>query len=363
MKISITHGFKGLLKPSKEQEELIIKTFGCCRKLWNLRLADIKSEDPQYLTISQYKEAYPYLKEVDSLALVGVERNQNQAFKNLKSNSKHFNFPRFKSKYFSTQSYTTCNQKGTVRFENSFIKLPKLGFIKCKMFNKLPSNYKITFTTVSREGDGKYYVSLIVTYEKEINVSPIDKTTSLGLDYSSPHFYVDSHGNTADYPHFFYKYQDKLAKEQRKLSKMDRGSKNYYMQKTKVQKIHKLISNSRLNFCHQLSHQLTNTYDIIVVEDIDLQNQAQTFNFGKKINDNGFGMFRRFLKYKLEEQGKQLIKIDKWFPSSKTCHCCGCINHNLALNDRNWICPDCDAKLDRDVNAAINILNQGLSLI
>lgn len=363
MEILITHGFKGLLRPSKKQEELIIKTFGCCRKLWNLRLADIKSENPQHLTIPQYKEDYPYFKEIDSLALVNIERDQIQAFKNFKSNPKHFGFPKFKSKYFPIQSYTTCNQKGTVRFENNYIKLPKLGLVKCKMFNKLPENYRITFTTISKENDDKYYISLLITYEKEINIKPLDKTNSLGLDYSSPYFYVDSQGHIADYPHFFYKYQDKLAREQRKLSKMVKGSNNYYEQKKRIARTHKIISNSRLNFCHQLSHQLADKYDIIVVEDINMQNQSQTLNFGKKVNDNGFGMFRQFLKYKLEEQDKQLIKINKWFPSSKTCRFCGYINHNLTLKDRSWTCPDCGAELERDLNAAINILNQGLSLI
>lgn len=304
------------------------------------------------------------MKEIDSLALVNIERNQNQAFKNFKSNSKYFDFPKFRSKYFPIQFYTTCNQKGTVRVEdNNHIKLPKLGVIKCKMFNKFPEYYRITFATISRENDGKYYISLCLTYEKEIEIKPLEKTKALGLDYSSPHFYVDSEGNKADYPHFYYQYQDKLAKEQRKLSKMEKGSKNYLDQKKKLNKIHKIISNSRLDFLHKLSYQLINKYDYIIVEDINLQNQAQLLNFGKKVNDNGFGMFRTFLKYKLEEQGKQLIKIDKWFPSSKTCHHCGSINHNLQLGEFEWVCPECGEIIDRDLNAAINILNQGLTMI
>lgn len=364
MKITITHGFRGLLRPSKDQEILIRKTFGCCRKLWNLRLENILKDSPEYLTIPQYKQLYPYMKEVDSLALVGVERNQKQAFKNHKNNPEKFGYPKFKSKYYSKQSYTTCNQDGTVKFENNnHIKLPKLGVIKCKMFSTLPSEYKLTFATISRESDGKYYISLTITYEKEIETKPIDVTKAIGLDYSLPKFYVDNNGNSPNYPHYYYIYQDKLAREQRKLFKMEKYSKNYTKQQIKIARIHKKIANMRLNFCHQLSYILSQQYDIICVENINLQHQAEHKNWGKKTNDNGFGMFRNFLKYKLEEQEKIFIKIDKWFPSSKTCRHCGAINHDLSLEDRIWICPSCGEVIDRDLNAAINILNQGLSMI
>lgn len=364
MKITITHGFRGLLKPSKPQEELIIKTFGCCRKLWNLRLENILKDSPEYLTIPQYKQLYPYMKEVDSLALVGVERNQTQAFKNFKSNKSHFGLPKFKSKYAPTQSYTTCNQKGTVRLEDDkHIKLPKLGIVKCKMFSKLPSEYKLTFATISRECDGKYYISLTITYEKEIEDKPLDITRAIGLDYSLPKFYVDSNGHSPGYPHYYYLYQDKLAREQRKLSKMKKGSNHYNKQKLKVARLHKKISNTRLDFCHQLSHYLSQQYDIVCIEDINLQHHAEHKNWGKKTNDNGFGMFRSFLQYKLEEQGKLFIKIDKWFPSSKTCHYCGSVNSELSIEDRVWICPSCGEIIDRDLNAAINILNCGLSMV
>lgn len=364
MKITVTHGFRGLLKPSKNQETLIIKTFGCCRKLYNLRLENILKDNPDYLSIPQYKQLYPYMKEVDSLALVGVERNQIQAFKNFKSGKSHFDLPKFKSKYAPIQSYTTCNQKGTVRFEDdSHIKLPKLGIVKCKMFSTLPTEYKLTFATISKESDGKYYISLTITYEKEIEDKPLDVTMAIGLDCSLPKFYVDSNGNSPEYPHYYYVYQEKLAREQRKLSKMEKGSNHYHKQKLKVAKLHKKISNMRLNFCHQLSHSLSQQYDIVCVEDINLQHQAEHKNWGKKTGDNGFGMFRNFLKYKLEEQGKLFIKIDKWFPSSKTCRHCGAVYKELSLEDRIWVCPHCGEVIDRDLNAAINILNMGLSII
>ena len=363
-KLTVTHGFRGLLIPSKDQEVLIVKTFGCCRKLWNLRLENILKDEPEYLTIPQYKELFPFMKEVDSLALVNVEKNQIKAFKNFKSDKSHFGLPKFKSKYAPIQSYTTCNQKGTVRFEDDkHIKIPKVGVIKCKMFNTLPSNYKLTFTTISRESDGKYYISLTITYEIEIELRPLEVTKAIGLDYSLPNFYVDSNGEMPNYPHYFYQYQEKLAREQRKLSKMEKGSSHYQRQKIKVARIYKKISNARLDFCHKLSYLLSQQYDIICVEDINLQHQAEHKNWGKKTNDNGFGMFRSFLNYKLEEQGKKFIKIDKWVPTSKTCRHCGAINENLSLEDRIWICPSCGEIIDRDTNAAINILRCGLSTL
>ena len=363
--ITITHGFKGLLRPSKEQGELIVKTFGCARKIWNLRLeACNKGELP--LTISQYRRSYEYMKEVDVYALVNAERYQIQAFKNFKKNPSHFDHPKFKSKYLSKQSYTTCNLQTwkTVRFEDpSHLKLPKLGTVKCKMFRKLPNQYKITFATISRESDGKYYISLTITYEKEIELRPLDITKAIGLDYSLPNFYVDSNGEIPGYPHYFYQYEQQLAGEQKKLSGMQRGSHNYQKQKLRVAKLHRRIANLRKEFCHQLSHKLAIQYDVVCVEDIDLSKQAEHKNWGKKTTDNGFGMFRIFLQYKLEEQGKKFIKIDKWTPSSKTCHECGTVNSNLQLGEMEWTCSHCGAHINRDHNAALNILSAGLAIL
>ena len=361
--ITITHGFRGLLRPSKEQEELIIKTFGCCRKLWNVRLEAFNNKElPK--TLPQYKILFPYMKEVDSLALCGVERNQTAAFKNHKRDPERFNYPKFKSKYSSRQSYTTCNQKGSVRFEDlRHLKLPKLGVVRCKMFGKLPGRYKITFATISRECDGKYYISLTITYEKEIELRPLEVAKAIGLDYSLPNFYVNSDGETPNYPHYFYQYEQLLAEEQRKLSRMQKGSHNHQKQKLRIAKLHRRITNLRREFCHQLSHKLAIQYDIICVEDMDLSKQAEHKNWGKKTTDNGFGMFRNFLQYKLEEQGKKFIKINKWTPSSKTCHECGAVNSNLQLGELEWTCPSCGAHINRDHNAALNILSAGLATL
>ena len=190
-----------------------------------------------------------------------------------------------------------------------------------------------------------------------------NKDRAIGLDYSSPDFYVDSDGNDAGVPHFYRTMEAKLAREQRRLSKMTKGSNNYAKQKIKVDKLHRKIANQRKDFCHKLSRKIANSYDAVCVEDIDLRAMSRSLNLGKSTTDNGFGMFRVFLQYKLERQGKYFVVIDKWFPSSKTCNHCGYINRELQLSDRVWVCPHCGEVILRDPNAAKNILEEGLGIL
>ena len=362
--ITVTRGYRYRIIPTEDQEVLINKTIGCCRKLWNQRLEDVTKSTPIYKTARQYKQDFPFMVEVDAHALQAVEKFQTQAFKNFRKNPNHFGFPKFKSKHTSTQSYTTCNCNNSIRLlDSQHINLPKLGKVKIKLYKQLPKNCKITYTTISKEPNGKYYISLTCTWEELRESVELDKSKSLGLDYSLPHFYVDSQGMEADYPHFFYKYQEKLAYEQKKLSKMQRGSKRYQKQRLRIAKLQSHISNSRKDFLHKLSKQLADQCDYIFVEDIDMQAQAQHHNHGKKTNDNGFGMFRNFLAYKLKYRGKVFLKIDRWLPSSKTCRHCGVVNKDLKEGEMEWTCPSCGAYIDRDLNAAINILNCGLSMI
>ena len=208
---------------------------------------------------------------------------------------------------------------------------------------------------------GKYFCSVLFEYKEKL-VKPVipTKETTLGLDYSSPHFYVASNGAVAEYDHYFREAEAKLAKAQRRLSRMQRGSNNYYKQKLRVACIHEEIANRRKDFCHKESRKIANSFNAVCIEDINLRSMAQCLNLGKATNDNGFGMFRTFLQYKLQEQGKQLIVIDKWLPSTKACHVCGTINNELTLKDRHWTCDGCGAFHNRDENAAINIRNQGL---
>ncbi len=217
--------------------------------------------------------------------------------------------------------------------------------------------------TVSQEPSGKYYASILTEYEAEEPSIILDAERSLGLDYSSPYFYVSNEGEKADMPHFYRKAEEKLAREQRKLSRMIKGGSNWCKQKVKVGRAHEKVRCQRKDWLHKKSTELAEKYDFICVEDINLRGMAQGLKLGKATNDNGFGLFQEYLSYKLADLGKKLIKIDMWFPSSRTCHSCGYVNDDLTLGTREWVCPSCGEHHDRDINAAINIREYGLRLI
>lgn len=359
--------FKFRLYPNKEQQILINKTFGCVRFIYNKMLEDKISYYKEYKSMlnntpAQYKQEFEWLKEVDSLALANAQQNLNKAYSNF-FRDKKIGFPKFKSKKNSKDSYTTNNQKGTIFIVNSnYIKIPKVGLVKFKQHRLLSTEYIIKSVTISRSKTNKYYISILTEYEYEIPNISLDKNCSIGLDYSSPHFYVDSQGNKADYPKFYKTLELKLVKEQKKLSNMKYNSSNYVKQKLKVAKVHEKISNQRKDWLHKLSTRLSNQFDYVCIEDLNMKNMSQGLHLGKSTMDNGFGMFKDMLSYKLLLKGKQLIKIDKWFPSSKMCNYCGTINSNLTLSDRTWIC-ECGNVIDRDTNAALNIKQVGLSLV
>ena len=362
----INRAYKFRLYPNEEQKIIFAKTFGCVRFIYNKMLEDkIKyyqeTKDKLNNTPAQYKSEFEWLKEVDSLALANAQMNLQSAYNNFFRNPK-VGFPKFKSKRKGKNSYTTNNQNGTISIADGRLRLPKVGLVKAIQHRAIPLDQKIKSATVEKTRSGKYYVSILVEFEKEAPNIQLDKTRALGLDYSSHNFYVDSQGREADYPKFYRNTQVVLSREQRKLSLMRYGSNNYEKQRVRVAKIQEHIANQRKDWLHKLSFELAELYDYICVEDINMQNMAQSLKLGKSTNDNGFGMFRMLLAYKLAERGKQLIKIDKWFPSSKMCRFCGCVNKGLKLSDRVWTC-ECGAILDRDENAAINIMNVGLSMV
>jgi len=353
--------------PNEEQTVLITKTFGCARFVYNKMLEDkIKyyKENNLYLqnSYSQYVKLYPFLKEVDSRALLYAQRNLEQAFKNFFRN-KSFGFPQFKRKKDKTQSYTTEYVNNNIRIEDDkFLRLPKVGLVSIKLSRKIPPDHRIISCTVTRTPTGSYYASLLTEYEEDIQPIDIDENKVIGLDMDMKNLFTDSEGKKVEYPKFYRSTQPKLVKAQRKLSKCVKGSKNYEKQRIKVAKIHEKIANQRKDFLHKLSFKLANEYDAVIIEDLNMQAMSQALNFGKSVSDNGWGMFTTFLKYKLEDRGKTLIKIDKWYPSSKTCHVCGYKYDDLTLSEREWTCPKCHTIHDRDVNAAINIKNEGLKI-
>ena len=354
---------------------MFAKTFGCCRKVYNLMLSDkiegYKSTGKfPMVTPARYKEEYPYLKEVDSLALANKQMDLEAAFRNTfsKSRKKKNRFPTFKSAKHSRKSYTTNNQKGTVAIlDNKYIKLPKVGKVKAVIHRNPDNNWIIKSATVSQESDGKYYISVLFEYTDIENSYIADKTNAIGLDYASDGLYVDNNGRVGSNHKYYRESHKKLAKAQRKLSrkqgskKNEAKSNNYIKQLHKVNAIHRHIANQRLDNLHKISAEIANQYDVVCVESLNLQTMSKKgFGNGKATLDNGYGMFLSMLEYKLSDRNKYMVKVDKWFPSSQICHSCG--KHHPEMKDLNIriMKCNCGVTVSRDRNAAINILNEGL---
>ena len=360
--------------PSDEQAVMFAKTFGCCRKVYNLMLND-KLESYKttgkfvYVTPAMYKKEYLYLKEVDSLALANVQLNLQKAFRNCfdKSRKKQNGFPKFKSAKHSRKSYTTNNQKGTVAIIGNTIKLPKIGKVKAVIHRQPEVDWTVKSATVSQESDGAFYISVLFEFERNI-VQATKSDNVIGLDYKSDGLYMDSNGNIGSNHRYYRESHEKLAKEQRRLSrktgskKNQPKSKNYLKQLKKVNKIHRHITNQRIDNLHKLSTEIANQVDAVCVESLDMKAMSNKgFGNGKATLDNGYGIFLNMLEYKLSDRGKYFIKVDKWYPSSQLCSCCGS-QKKITLADRIYKCS-CGLEMDRDYNAAVNIKNEGLRLL
>ena len=360
--------------PTTEQCIMFVKTFGCCRKVYNLMLSD-KVESYKStgkfvsVTPAKYKKNYPFLEEVDSLALANAQINLQKAFSSRFSNSrkKKNGFPKFKSAKRSRRSYTTNNQHGTIAIVDNAIKLPKVGKVKAVIHRLPEADWVIKSATISQESNGSYYISVLFKFEQ--NIIQVDKSdNAIGLDYKSDGLYMDSNGNIGTNHKYYRESHEKLAKAQRRLSRM-KGSKkkeikshNYLKQLKKVNRIHRRIANQRLDNLHKLSTEIANQYDVVCAENLNMQSISNKgFGNGKATMDNGYGIFLKLLEYKLADRGKYFVKVDKWFPSSQLCSCCG-NQKKLTLADRIYSC-DCGLNIDRDYNAAINIKNEGLRLL
>lgn len=341
------------------------------------------------ITPAQYKSDYPYFKEVDSLALANTQLNLQNAFKNCfdTSRKKKNGFPKYKSAKHSKKSYTTNNQNGTVSIiDNKYIKLPKIGKVKAVIHRTPNENWKLKSATIFQESDKKYYVSILFEFENEINTYKANKNNAIGLDYASVGLYVDSNGNVGSNHKYYRESHKKLIKEQRKLSRMIEqniidykiiGNKRYPIYKRPLEeckniqkqliiiaKIHRHISNQRLDFLHKKSTEIANQYDVVCVESLNMKSMSNKgFGNGKSTLDNGYGMFLNMLKYKLYDRNKYFIKVDKWFPSSQLCHCCETIHPEMKnLSIRKMKCA-CGLIMSRDQNSAINIMNEGLRVL
>ena len=370
--------YKFRIYPTEEQEIFFAKTFGCVRKVYNLMLNDRKKayeevkNDPSkkmtFPTPAKYKKEFPFLKEVDSLALANAQLNLDKAYKNF-FRDKSVGFPRFKSKKNPVQSYTTNNQNGTVALiDNKFIKVPKLkSLIRIKL-HRQPKGM-IKSATISRHASGKYYISLLC--KEEINELP--KTNSaIGIDLGITDFAILSDGQKIDNNKFTSKMEKKLKREQRKLSKRallakNKGiplseAKNYQKQKRKVARLHEKVMNQRTDFLNKLSTEIIKNHDIICIEDLNVKGMLRNHKLARSISDVSWSSFVAKLQYKADWYGREIIKVDTWFPSSQICSECGHKDGKKSLDIREWTCPICHTHHDRDINASINILIEGLRI-
>lgn len=373
---TVYRAIKYRVYPTDAQSEKLSQTFGCARKVYNDALSMQRGlYEAGMPTFGQtalnaycnrvWKDEFPFLTEVDKFALTNSLYALCAAYKNFFEG--RTGYPRYKSRRGEEQSYTTNYTNGNIEVitrkgNRGFVKIPKVGKVPASIHRVPKKDWVLKSATVSKQVNGKYYIAVLYQLpDTLIKQAPLPtEETTLGLDYSSPKFYVDSNGNDAGVMHWYRKSEERLAKEQRKLSHCKKGSNRYFKQKARVSKLSRTVANQRLDFCHKLSRKIASSYDAVCVEDIDLSAMAQTLKFGKAVSDNGFGMFRTFLQYKLAEQGKYYIVIDKWYPSTKTCWHCGSKNPDVQLGQMEWVCPHCGAVIDRDLNAAINIRNEGL---
>ena len=358
------------LYPDAAQSELFEKTFGCCRYIWNQMLSDQQRfylETGRHFipTPAKYKNSAPFLREVDNQALIQEHNKLCQAFRVFFKRSECFGYPKFKRKKDDRDSFTACNHEftsgPTIYTTKDGIRMTKAGIVRAVFHRRAQAWWKLKRVTVSKTRTGKYYCAIL--YEcpvKQTKVVVPSPEKTIGLKYSMPHFYVADNGIIADPAHWLKESQEKLSGIQRRLCRMQPGSKNYQAMVQKYRLLHERIANQRRDFIHKESHRIANAWDAVCVRETDLVALSQKLKqMGGK--NTGFGMFRLCLQYKLERQGKRYIVVDRQAPTAKTCHGCGNVNEELTTHDRTWICPNCGAVVSREVNAARNIRDMGLA--
>ncbi len=361
-------GYKARIYPTKVQQDILFKIFGSCRFTYNYFLAErIRSykEDgvsltynktANLLTILKRDKDHLWLNDCDSMALQESLRNLDRAYQNFfKGNVR---FPRFHSKH-AKQSYRTRNQGNGIRIVDNTVKIPKVGFVKYKGLKDF--NGRILNATVSMSSSGKFYISLCVEVEStDLN----NDGCMVGLDVGIKEFYTDSTGNTVANPKTYAKHEKKLVREQRRLSRKKKGSNNRNKQRIRLAIQHEKVADIRRDFLHKESFKLANENQVVCVEDLNVKGMLRYHHLAKSISDVSWSEFFRQLEYKVAEHGGVLVKVPTSYPSSQTCSCCGYQNpivKDLAV--REWNCPICGIRHERDRNAAINILNKGLEML
>ena len=368
--------------PNAVQKEFISKQLGCCRFIYN-KLLDYKktqyeqnkqsvslSQLGKYLTNLKKQDEYLFLNDVYARCLNQTMMDLIKAYDNFFK--QHNGYPKFKSKKDTKQSCRfpinvfnrpnyICNKIKGNRI--TLIKQLKNILFKCSRKDEiyLNENQKyIHSVTLTKTSTNKYYLSILIDY----NINQKDKLdTVIGLDLGIKDFIVDSNRNRYENKHFYKNKEQKLKKLQRQLSKKQNGSNNRNKLKIKLAKVHEKIRNQRLNYLHQITSKIVNENQIICIEDLNVKGMMQNHKLAKSIQELSLFEFRRQLEYKCRWYGRQLIIIDRFYPSSKTCHNCGYIYKGLRLSEREWVCPHCKSLIDRDYNASLNILTKGLKQI
>lgn len=361
---------KARLYPTPVQAELFENTFGCCRYIWNRMLADqerfYQETDAHFIpTPAKYKKEAPFLKNVDNQALTQEYNKLAQAFRVFFKNPEAFGHPNFKRKKDDKDSFTACNHEfesgPTIYTTKDGIRMTKAGVVKA-VFPRRPLGWwKLKRITVEKTRTGKYFCSIL--YEARTKepkpVLPTPEAT-VGLKYSMPHFYVADNGMMADPPRWLKQSKEKLAKIQRQLNRMQPGSKHYQEAVQKYRLLHEHIVNQRRDFIHKESRRIANAWDAVCMRDDSLAEMSKELSYGNVL-ESGYGMFRECLRYKLERQGKRLITVGRYAPTTRACSRCGFVRDAAPCKAKSWTCPKCGAVHNREVNAAKNVKAQGLA--